>query len=50
MKEGRQAIDSFNVEVYKNNYADLRNAFGNDLPKYYEHWIKYGTKEGRKAK
>lgn len=49
MKEGRQAINTFNVNTYKRNYADLRSAFGNDLKSYYIHYINYGYREGRKA-
>jgi hypothetical protein len=42
MKEGRQAKEDFNVKIYKDNYEDLRKAYGNDLPKYYQHYIKWG--------
>lgn len=49
MKEGRQAISTFNVTKYKNYYQDLRKAFGSNLPAYYKHYIKFGKKEGRKA-
>ena len=49
MKEGRQAIESFNVQAYKNRYLDLQNAFGNDLPTYYQHYIVCGKNEGRIA-
>lgn len=49
MKEGRQAIETFNVVAYKNKYADLQQAFGDNLPSYYEHYITNGYKEGRKA-
>ena len=49
MREARQAIATFNVGVYNNKYADLRNSFGNDLPSYYRHYIEYGKQEGRKA-
>lgn len=49
IKEGRQAISTFNVTVYKNKYTDLQKAFGNDLSKYYEHYIRFGKKEGRIA-
>lgn len=50
MKEGRQAIASFNVQTYKTKYKDLQKAFGNDLPKYYEHYCIYGYKEDRTAR
>lgn len=49
MREGRQAIESFNVQFYKNKYADLQKAFGNDLKLYYKHYINYGKREGRIA-
>lgn len=50
MKEGRVAKPSFKVKVYKKNYIDLQNAFGNDLKAYYLHYIDYGKAEGRNAK
>ena len=49
MREGRQAIASFNVFSYKNTYWDLRMNFGNDLAQYYSHYIYSGKKEGRVA-
>ena len=49
MKEGRQAISTFNVTTYKNRYADLQKAFGNNLPAYYKHFCQFGKKEGRSA-
>lgn len=49
MKEGRQACETFNVNVYKKTYVDLQKAFGNNLPEYYKHYIRYGHKEGRKT-
>lgn len=49
MKEGRQAIASFNVQKYKTKYKDLQKEFGDNLPKYYEHYCVYGHKEGRTA-
>jgi len=47
MFEGRQAIGSFNVDSYAREYADLRHTFVNNLPSYYNHYIKYGVKESR---
>ena len=47
MKEGRQAIESFNVHAYKNRYVDLQQVFGNDLQKYYQHYIQFGHGEKR---
>ena len=49
MKEGRQAISSFNVDAYKERYTDLQNALGGDLPSYYLHYITTGKNEGRDA-
>lgn len=57
MKEARQAIATFNVLTYRNNYEDLRKAFDtvqgkfiySDLPRYYLHYISNGAAEGRKA-
>jgi len=47
MKEGRIAKESFNVHAYQNRYIDLQNAYGNNLPSYYFHYINYGKNEGR---
>ena len=49
MKESRQANSSFILSYYRANYADLRNAFGNNNTAYYLHYITYGKKEGRIA-
>ena len=49
MAEGRQASTDFILGVYKSNYSDLRDAFGNDNKSYYLHYIDYGKKEGRNA-
>lgn len=50
MKEGRQAISTFNVKVYKESNADLRKAFGDaGYEKYFEHYMTYGYKENRKT-
>lgn len=49
MKEGRQAIDTFDVHVYKERYVDLQKVFGNNLPLYYQHYIQLGIVEKRKA-
>lgn len=49
MSEGRQAIESFNVFTYMNNYTDLQQAFGNDLAAYYQHYMTYGIIELRTA-
>jgi len=47
MSEGRIAIETFDVNAYKNAYSDLRIAFGNNLKAYYMHYIQYGKAEGR---
>lgn len=49
MLEGRQASSNFNVKAYRDNYADLRKAFGDNLPKYYRHYIEFGYTEKRKS-
>lgn len=49
MSEGRQASKNFNVQIYKNNYTDLQQAFGNNLKPYYMHYIQNGKAEGRNA-
>ena len=49
MNEGRQGCATFNVNSYKLQYADLRQAYVNDLSKYYEHYLKYGYREHRKG-
>lgn len=48
MSEGRQAKATFNVVSYRNQYSDLRQAYGwNNLRAYYEHYMNWGIKEGR---
>ncbi len=42
-----KTIHEFNVYGYKNRYSDLRAAFGNDLKKYYLHYINSGKAEKR---
>lgn len=49
MNEHRQASADFNVDIYKNNYKDLQDAFSDDMPKYYVHYCQYGKNEGRNA-
>ena len=49
MNECRQANAEFNVKIYQSNYADLRNAFGNDYVKYYQHYCTNGKGEKRIA-
>ena len=47
MSEGRQGSSEFNVAAYRARYADLSNAYGDDLVKYYMHYIRAGKAEGR---
>lgn len=49
MAEGRQAIQYFDVNSYKQRYTDLRNVYGNDLKAYYLHYMYYGQNEHRIA-
>lgn len=49
MKEKRQAIANFNVDVYVKSNADLVKAFGTQWEAYYQHYCKYGKSENRKA-
>ena len=49
MREGRQAIDTFNVQAYRARYEDLQKAFGGNLPQYYQHYVQYGQDEKRIA-
>ncbi len=39
----------FDPVYYLNKYADLQKAYGNDLTKARQHWIKYGIREGRQG-
>ena len=49
MAHGLVASRNFNVNAYKARYSDLRAAFGDDLKRYYLHYITNGFKEGRIA-
>ena len=49
MAEGRRGSGSFDVVSYYNEYPDLRAAFGTDIWKYYDHYLRYGQREGRHA-
>jgi len=50
VKEGRRGCEGFDVYSYRNQCADLRQAYGwNNLPEYYMHYVKYGFNEGRQA-
>lgn len=50
MREGRQAHANFSVTAYRNRYGDLQRAFGEDLPRFYLHFIRWGIAEGRNAR
>ena len=39
----------FDAEYYLNTYADLKAAFGNDEKKAFQHFLKYGMREGRQG-
>jgi hypothetical protein len=39
--------DVFDAEYYASQYPDLKEAFGNDEKALYNHFLKYGVKEGR---
>lgn len=39
----------FDAEFYANTYPDVKAAFGNDEKALYNHYVKYGKAEGRKA-
>lgn len=47
--EHRQAITSFNPEVYRKNYPNLDKTYGDNWPAYYEHYCRFGYNEGRKG-
>lgn len=49
MKECRQGNAEFNVIFYKDNYKDLRNAFGTNWELYYKHYCTHGKGEKRIA-
>ena len=49
MSKQHQGSANFNVTIYKQNYADLQKAFGNNWPAYYTHYIQFGNSEGRNA-
>ncbi len=47
MDRGDQAISSFNVNAYRNRYSDLRELYGDELRRYYLHYIFSGSAEDR---
>ena len=44
--EGR-STNIFNADSYLNNYADLKNVFGNNKELATKHYVEYGFNEGR---
>jgi hypothetical protein len=49
MKEGRQAIATFDPMVYRDYNSDIEDVYGDDTQSYYLHYISTGCKENRKA-
>ena len=49
MKEGRSAAYRFDPVNYRERYKDLDEAFGDDWPSYYRHYLIYGYAENRIA-
>lgn len=51
IQEGRQAISTFNVKIYKLSNPDLQVAFGekDGYKPYVLHYLQYGHKENRKT-
>ena len=49
MNEKRQPSANFNVDIYRNRYIDLQNAYGLNWKSYYLHYIIYGVLEKRTA-
>ena len=47
IKEGRQASPNFDVASYMAKNPDLVKAYGNDLKRYYYHYLIYGIDEKR---
>lgn len=50
IREGRIANPNFDVHKYKDNYGDLREAYGDNIYQYFMHYILYGYAEGRSGK
>ena len=49
VREWRDSSEEFNAEIYKENYKDLQEAFGDECRGYVEHYINRGRLEGRIA-
>ena len=41
--------EEFCVQIYRDRYSDLRDAFGDDFFEYYRHYVMFGKAEGRSA-
>lgn len=50
MREGRQGSSEFDVEIYKENYPELTEKFGDNLKDYYMYYITTGKSLGQNAK
>jgi hypothetical protein len=42
-------LETFNAQYYLAMYSDLRSAFGTDTTAARDHWLRYGSAEGRSA-
>ena len=49
VKNGLNYALVFDPEYYMNKYNDLKQAFGNDAAKLFNHFLTYGMKESRQA-
>lgn len=47
--EGRRGCPDFHLLWYRDAYEDLRRVFANNLPGAFEHYIAYGSVEGRQS-
>lgn len=47
INEGRQAISTFDIKVYKANNSDLYKQYSDDMQSYIIHYLTYGYKEVR---
>lgn len=50
MNKGRRGSAEFSVKSYRFGNADLRRKYGNDLRKYYLHYVKTGYKSAARRK
>ena len=47
--EGIDYAPVYNYSYYRQKYADLQKAYGTDKAAYFDHFCKYGMKEGRRG-